>query len=915
MSILSGDIKLVASQVMDDVPEGGGAPTPTLIADGVSNAIFPDISELSRAGGNISLRKLFVSVQTANRDTYMGANVIVAEPPNDPNVSMTVFSPRAVFDRRTDAANLVESYLVRGVTWPGFLYENHVSGQRTIAIFQKPNTTLPTIGRTLVLVQNEGLVSEQIQYVRATTVEQVEQDFYDGASTTYKGWVVTVGISDALRANFSGTPANRQFTAGSGKTIVRDTTAADAGSYFGVQPLAIAASIGDSSAKAASVYTQLVPSARTESVALDQLPAAQRTLTLATTPREVTVAAVPHSTSIKVGQENRSYSWVNILKPRPAPNAVVVSFMALGQWYTLADDGAGALTGSGTGTINYTTGSISVTLPALPDVGTSIIFSWGENVGYTSHAGEATFRNPEFSFVLDHQGIKPGSVTVTWLSAGVTKTVTDNSAGAFSNASATGEVNYAAGKVHIRPLAMIDSGGQFQIAYQYATTVTRNLTGLTPDAGGFVTIPLDDVPAQGSVHLQWITVRNVSASSGATAGEMAAGTNVKNQVTVYPPPAPTPTPPVAVQGLPIFYASPDVTEARAGSNATLTLAVSAGWGIGTGATDVAATSALTYTLPSGLTFVETGTVAGASGVPTYSNTSTTLTITSGYTIPASGFTIQRSITSATAAAYSISAPAATVSTSAGASLAGHAYTLTFTSGALPAPTPTPQPSPLECDLIVSGVSGMDVGGETNLEIRINNNNATSATLLSDFTVTHSAGFTFGPRVSGMSALDYTLTPASVVIPSGHVFAAGFATIVLTLRAVSVGYQTVNAALGALVTAEGASRFASAVSLPITKGSAPLPPAGASREPVSTGMARDPSGSYFMKGRYLGGVTLAGAPVYVAVSISVHPTYGNYFDPPASSTEVWQTVDLTAKQKVLQSAGGITTTYLIWEAAT
>jgi len=76
MPILSGDIKLVASQVMDDVPEGGGAPTSTVILDGVSNAIFPDISEVDRAGGRVSLRKLHVSVQTADTATYMGANLM-----------------------------------------------------------------------------------------------------------------------------------------------------------------------------------------------------------------------------------------------------------------------------------------------------------------------------------------------------------------------------------------------------------------------------------------------------------------------------------------------------------------------------------------------------------------------------------------------------------------------------------------------------------------------------------------------------------------------------------------------------------------------------------------------------------------------------------------------------------------------
>ena len=132
MSILSGDIKLVASQVMNDVPEGGGAPTATVIADGVSNAIFPDISELDRAGGRVNLRKLHVTVQTDDTDTYMGSNIIVAEPPVDPNVSVTLFSTASTFDRRDAASARVESYLNKGPMWGGMLLENHIAGQRSI---------------------------------------------------------------------------------------------------------------------------------------------------------------------------------------------------------------------------------------------------------------------------------------------------------------------------------------------------------------------------------------------------------------------------------------------------------------------------------------------------------------------------------------------------------------------------------------------------------------------------------------------------------------------------------------------------------------------------------------------------------------------------------------------------------------
>ena len=117
MPILSGDVKLLESSVMADVPEGGGAPTGNAIADGVSNAIFPDISELDRAGGRVNLRKTFVSIQTDDTDTYFGANIVVADPPADPRVSVTLFTNESTFDTRDSAKTRIESYLNRGTEW------------------------------------------------------------------------------------------------------------------------------------------------------------------------------------------------------------------------------------------------------------------------------------------------------------------------------------------------------------------------------------------------------------------------------------------------------------------------------------------------------------------------------------------------------------------------------------------------------------------------------------------------------------------------------------------------------------------------------------------------------------------------------------------------------------------------------
>ena len=80
MPIHEQDIKLLKSQVMEDVPEGGGASTGEVIDDNVSNNIFSDVPELSRVIGDVSLRLAYLGVQTPDTDVYRGARVIIGKP-------------------------------------------------------------------------------------------------------------------------------------------------------------------------------------------------------------------------------------------------------------------------------------------------------------------------------------------------------------------------------------------------------------------------------------------------------------------------------------------------------------------------------------------------------------------------------------------------------------------------------------------------------------------------------------------------------------------------------------------------------------------------------------------------------------------------------------------------------------------
>ena len=526
-AITASDISLIASQVMDDVEEGGGAPTAHVIQDGISNSIFPDISEVDRAGGRFNLRKIFVAVRNLGTDTYLGSNVIVAEPPVDPRVSITLFSTGQAFDRRAAARDRVEAYLNRGTVWPGLLLENHIAGQRSIQLLQRENVDPPNIGRTLFLVVNEGQATEYFQYVRVTRVSTEVRTFTyqsGGAYIDYTGQVVTCDLADALRRDFPGTSPNRTFETGAGKTVVRDTLVADAASYYGASPLAVAAALGDVKLRVSSIYSQLVPNSQTETPINDMKPSADFSTVLASAPRVVTVGGSPFSLRIKIGQENRSYNYVAILKPLPAAGSVKLTYRALGRTYTLTDDGQGNLSGAGSGRVNYATGAINATLSALPDDRSAVILYWGQKVAYTNRSADLRFRLPEVSFCTAHKNLVPGSLTITWLSGGVLKTATGNSQGQISG-HGEGSVNHATGDVFLRPLAMIDAGGQFSLTYQWADLVEESKTGISVDATGSTAIAFAQEPMPGSVSVEWLTVRETSTTAGTT---VASGNTEKS---------------------------------------------------------------------------------------------------------------------------------------------------------------------------------------------------------------------------------------------------------------------------------------------------------------------------------------------------------------------------------------------------
>lgn len=569
MTILSGDIKLIKSQVMLDTDDGGGGTTDQEIIDGQSNNIFPDISELDRVYGRISLRKTFAWIDTNNTDSYFGSHVIIDKPPLDPQVSVTLFTTKDWFDRRTSAADRVESYLAKGGRWAGHVYETQTAGQRVIQIVTRVEDAEPTTGQALCIVQNENTGSQFEQFVRVTAVSSVVQRFSVSLDKDVIRKVVTIEISDPLRQQFFGQSV-RQFEQGTGSAgaaILRETRVADAANYYSIKPLAAAATIGQAQIQVTDIFTNIVPSSQQEVPLIDLDAAGQSAAFVAARGNPITTtvsATVNSSNSVYLGSpimpqslsfslfgqavadnggelrrgttvvgtvdysngalkwndqagsgatsitfsftpaasptrpnssysrsvtaDSRGYNWITTIVPVPAPATLQVSYTTQGKVYVLRDAGNGQLVGAdsafGSGTVSYETGTVVLTAGALPDVGTVIMYNWGTPIATYDRSGQPI--DPlEVYITLTQSGIAPNTVSVAWTVDGDSKTATDNGAGLITG-DATGRIDYARGRIYLRPTLLPQQGTEFTTVYQYGSPQSATVTSVTPDGAGQV---------------------------------------------------------------------------------------------------------------------------------------------------------------------------------------------------------------------------------------------------------------------------------------------------------------------------------------------------------------------------------------------------------------------------------------------
>ena len=198
---------------------------------------------------------------------------------------------------------------------------------------------------------------------------------------------------------------------------------------------------------------------------------------------------VADTASIPVLINNRSYNYVLTILPVPAPGSLQVSYRAQGRWYDLRDDGSGALRGGsaghGSGTLNYRTGSVSLTCGEMPDVGSEVLFSWGTQATVHNRADS----QPAASMLIATEaGLAPNTVKLSWTDNGA-KTAQDDGQGNITGAW-TGTVDYRSGDITLSSYPGGEQRLDVKVDYSVGQPQTAEWKAPSRDGSGNVNLTL-----------------------------------------------------------------------------------------------------------------------------------------------------------------------------------------------------------------------------------------------------------------------------------------------------------------------------------------------------------------------------------------------------------------------------------------
>ena len=523
MPITQNDLEILKSEIMADTPDGGGLPTGIAVIDGISNNLFPDVSDIDRLIGRVRLRKVSLAVKTANAELLQAVRMLFTELPENPNISVFAFKASSFADRRVDAQNKIESYLAFGSKWAGHILETQLTGQRVIQISLGLKDTIPAVGQPLVIVQNEGQVDEFYQYIRPLKVDSVVRDFQRTVDQTVSRNVVTIEFGDTLTKTFNGltVPEFYQNADTDRRAVLREARVADAAKYYSASRLAEpVVAMTSRQVKINSIYTQVVPSTQVETP-LQQLDAANQ---IATQARGNGVISINQSVTVAV---NTAFSIAS---------GVAVGTLSLTVGGLTLTDIDGQLVGADNiayASIRYGTGN--VTWYSNAPMGQQTI------TGTYKAASEITsVAQTDYQIVGDNAGYNfikelaappvPNSLKISYTVQGNNYLVHDNGRGLLIDDNGNGRGTLQGSTALLSTEAIPDAGSY--ITYSFGLDLGNTAyTGLTLAPAYHKLSLVGDMP-KGNITITWST-GSATLASGVITGD-ATGKLLGNTILIAP---------------------------------------------------------------------------------------------------------------------------------------------------------------------------------------------------------------------------------------------------------------------------------------------------------------------------------------------------------------------------------------------
>lgn len=464
MPIEINNLVLYKSERLADTSDGGGKYSGQVVTDGESNNLFPDVSELDRTMGRVSLRKIFPAINNNGTESLMGSTVFISKNPADPNVSALLFSTRSHTDTRDSAQNRLENYLAKGAQAVGSLLDTAYQGMKAVQVAISKTETENSVGDTIALILNEGTVNEFAQYVRLTAVEtRIATLRVNNNDVEYK--IATYSFQDALNRDFVGVSASQWYNNIKPTTMIRDTIIADSGEYHASAAVAEDVAVGSFTIQAKSMFAQLIPSNQTETPLLDLNAVGENSALIAGNSGTITVQ---FTTNVNTAQS--LYIGSSVM-----PSSV--SFTLFGQ--VITDNGGTLRNAAGTqvGTIDYQTGRI-VWINAIGS-GNAIL-----NITFTpASAPVQPFESYALPVTANNQGTNwtgvlipipaPGALSISFMAQGKFYVLKDNGTGRLVGANesvGSGSINYQTGTWLLTTGALPDVGTP--ILLQWGSPIT-----------------------------------------------------------------------------------------------------------------------------------------------------------------------------------------------------------------------------------------------------------------------------------------------------------------------------------------------------------------------------------------------------------------------------------------------------------